>query len=161
LRTQRYGPTATNRRGESQSPGVPRPTVANAHWHARCSNAPARMSVMAGQTTGRGLAPPRVRIHHGAYTPPAPDTTRVKSDVAHRQPHRRSPSGVRLEHRMTAARCRWVGGDVTQEPTYENAMQQGNPTYTGFDHLILRSRVRAQPHGLPPTWRPNRRLMSS
>ena len=31
LRTHRYGPTATTRRGASQGPGVPRPTVANTH----------------------------------------------------------------------------------------------------------------------------------
>src|SRR5438874_2586343 len=77
LRTQRYGPTATNCRGASHGPGVPRPTVANIHWHLAYNAIPPTISTTAVQTTGRGVAPPRVRISHGAYTAPAPGTTSV------------------------------------------------------------------------------------
>ena len=35
LRTQRYGPTATKRRGASHGPGVPRPTVAKSDRHQK------------------------------------------------------------------------------------------------------------------------------
>src|SRR6266566_9345463 len=78
LRTHRYGPTATNCRGGSHGPGVPRPTLANTQRHATYRATPATMNTMAGQTTGSGKAPPRVRIHQGAYTAPAPGTTTVK-----------------------------------------------------------------------------------
>src|SRR5215831_20455525 len=78
LRTQRYGPMTTNRLGASHGPGVPRPTLANSHRHARDSARPAAMITSAGQATGSGNVPLRVRIHHGPYTAPAPGTTIVK-----------------------------------------------------------------------------------
>src|SRR5258708_7806808 len=78
LRTHRYGPTATNCRGASNGPGVPRPTLANTQRHATYTAAPATMSTKPGQATGSGVAPPRVRIHKGTYTAPAPGTTTVK-----------------------------------------------------------------------------------
>src|SRR6266851_3644633 len=78
LRTHRYGPTATNCRGASHGPGVPRPTLANTQRHATYRAAPGTMNTRAGQATGSGVAPPRVRIHKGTYTAPAPGTTAVK-----------------------------------------------------------------------------------
>src|SRR5438128_8062595 len=78
LRTHRYGPTATNCRGASHGPGVPRPTLANIQTQATYRAAPATMNRSAGQATGSGVAPPRVRIHKGTYTAPDPGTTTVK-----------------------------------------------------------------------------------
>src|SRR5215467_7661822 len=79
LRTQRYGPLATNRLGASHGPGVPRPTLANSHRHARYSARPAAIITSAGHATGAGNEPLRVRIHHGPYTAPAPGTMIVKT----------------------------------------------------------------------------------
>src|SRR5919198_2088825 len=76
-RTHGWAPTATNRRGGSQGPGVPRPTAANTHRHHRYSSTPMAMTAAAGQATGVGDAPLRVRISQGTYTPPEPGMTTV------------------------------------------------------------------------------------
>jgi hypothetical protein len=49
LRTQRYGPAATKRRGGSHGPGVPLPTIANAHRHQKYRAAPKTMTTTAYQ----------------------------------------------------------------------------------------------------------------
>src|SRR5574341_2315205 len=77
LRTQRYGPTATNRRGASHGPGVPRPTLAKSQMHERYKAAPMTIRLAAYHAAGVGIAPPRVRIHHGIHTAPEPGTTTV------------------------------------------------------------------------------------
>src|SRR6266540_452385 len=79
LRTQRYGPTATRRRGASHGPGVPLPTTAKAETHARYRTAPAAITTTAYQATGVGVPPPLLlSIHQGTRTPPAPGTTTLK-----------------------------------------------------------------------------------
>ena len=78
LRTQRYGPTATNRCGGSHGPGVPRPTLAKIQRHRKYRLAPAAMIVTAGQAKGSGVAAPRVRINQGIPAAPEPGTTMVK-----------------------------------------------------------------------------------
>src|SRR6266511_755371 len=78
LRTQRYGPTVTRRRGASHGPGVPLPTTAKAETHARYRAAPAAITTTAYQFTGVGVPPPLLSIHQGTRTPPVPGTTTLK-----------------------------------------------------------------------------------
>src|SRR5580698_7949979 len=85
LRTQRYGPRVTTRRGASHGPGVPRPTAAKFHAQHRYRTAPAAMTRTAVQTTGEvqstaGLAS-LVASHTGTQTPPSPGTTMVKTTL--------------------------------------------------------------------------------
>src|SRR5512135_619688 len=77
LRTHRYGPTATKRRGASHGPGVPRPTMAKNQRQEKYRAAPTAMKATAGHATGSGVAPPRVEIHQGTHMAPAPGTTTV------------------------------------------------------------------------------------
>src|SRR5438034_4874710 len=79
LRTQRYGPVATTRRGASHGPGVPRPTTAKFQTHHRYSAVPNAITAAAGQTVATAVGSKRVSTHQGIRTAPAPGTTTVNS----------------------------------------------------------------------------------
>src|ERR1039458_964980 len=85
LRTQRYGPTEMTRRGESHTPGVPRPTAPKSHWQEEDSKVPDAIRATLYQATGFSEPPWRVRISQGTYTPPNPGTTTVKTILRRRR----------------------------------------------------------------------------